>query len=219
MKSLKDLTNRAVLFHWLLPGHLPLTKLTFYCAILCCIFKRHHLFDTGLVQTKLTDVLWLKWINSRINIGEIWVLQWSTKSHRCFQCCLVIWAWAVTTQSFIIQMKDGEQAVETQRSYQAPSVRRWNKWCRACSPPHTDTSRHLRGLARRWREHRSLFALGPVDTNTNNRSKMVAMRLLGHCGVAWFHGCLQAQVKRDYCQFSLIFWSQDMGPSFKAGLL
>lgn len=92
LKSLKDLTNRAVRFHWLLPGHLPLTKLTFYCAILCCIFKRHHLFDTGLERTILTNVLWLKWINSRINIGEIWVLQWSTKSHRCFQCCLVIWA-------------------------------------------------------------------------------------------------------------------------------
>lgn len=152
----------------------------------------------------------IKWINFRINIGEIWVLQWSTKSHGCFQCCLVIWAWAVTTQSFIIQMKDGEQAVETQRSYQAPSVRRWNKWCRACSPPHTDTSRHLRGLVRRWREHRSLFALGPVDKNTNNRSKMVAMWLLGHCWVAWFHGCLLAQVKRDYCQFSMIFWSLDM---------
>lgn len=162
--------------------------------------------------------MWLKWMNFSmhrhnftINIGEMWALQWSTQSDGCFQCCLVIWAWAVTTQSsFSIQMKNGEQAVKIQRSYQAPSVRRWNKWCRACSPPHTDTSHHLRGLARRWRERRSLFALGPVDITTNNQSTMVAMRLLGQCWAAWLHGCLLAQVKRDQRHVSMICSSLDM---------
>lgn len=55
------------------------------------------------------------------------------------------------------------RAGEGKQSYLTPLAGHWNKHCRVCFQPHTDTSRNLTGLTRLWKGLRFRFVPGPAE--------------------------------------------------------